>query len=270
MTISIALCLVLASPPDSIPYNLAQPSAVVVLKQPELQEISGLGTTETPGIFCAISDEVGEIYFLDTSGNIVRRLPFRDKGDFEGVEWTGRCLYAVKSDGTLFELFPKKTGLGKVNSYATPLTKQDDIEGLGYDPARHALLIACKGNPDDSAPRRIFAFDLKTLKLSDQPVYVIDPLRVDQLLPEPTKKHFFSPSAIALHPKTRDVYVLSSSLRRLVVLDYHSGAIRWAVRLEKKVFPQPEGLTFSADGTLYISSEAKDGEARLLRFDPKK
>lgn len=257
---------------DSIPYRLNTPSVVINLVSEELQEISGLSPTDVPGVFCAIADEKGEILFVDGNGGgaILQRVLFRDKGDFEGVEKVGRCLYAVKSNGDVFEIDHwQKQERPKVSEYETALNKEDDVEGLGYDARKHALLIACKGNPDSAYLRKIYAFDLKSKQLSAQPVFTIDPVAVNALAgfgPE-DKPHFFSPSGIAVHPLTGDVYVLSSALKRLVVLDYSTGKIRYAVRLDKKILPQPEGISFDPAGHLYLSSEGKKGEGLLLRFD---
>lgn len=256
---------------DTFPYNLNAPSHTIFLVNEELREISGLSPTDVPGVFLAIADERGEIFFVDGNGGgaISRRVLFRDKGDFEGVEWVSGNLYAVKSNGDVFEIENWKDGKPIVTEYDTPLHKENDVEALGYDRLRHALLLACKQDPGDDTLRCIFAFDLKTKKLSEKPVYVIDPLEVNRMIPNSLedKPNYFSPSGVAVHPKTGDVYVLSSSKKRLVALDYHTGAIKYVARLDKKLLPQPEGISFDLAGNLYLSSEGKKGEGLLLRFD---
>lgn len=256
---------------DSLPYLLEAPSQEINLVEAALREISGLSPTSEPGIFCAISDEKGEAFFLDGLGGgaVVRRVLFRDKGDFEGIELVDNCLYAIKSDGDLFEVKHWKRGKLKMKRYKTHLSKSDDVEGLGYDKKRKALLVACKGDPDSSYLRRIYAFDLRHKQLGAEPVFTIDPLEVNALVPyrEGDKKHFFSPSGVAVHPLTNEVYVLSTSLKRLVVLDPATGKIRHAVWLDKHLLPQPEGIAFDPAGNLYLSSEGKKKEGLLLRFD---
>lgn len=91
---------------DSLPYDLQNPVLAINFPSKDLLEISALGPTDEPGIFCALADERGEIFFIDCNngGAITRRVLFRDKGDFEGVEKVGKCLYALKSNGDLFEI----------------------------------------------------------------------------------------------------------------------------------------------------------------------
>ncbi len=256
---------------DSLPYDLQNPSVVINLVSEDLKEISGLSPTDEPGIFCAIADEKGEIFFIDGNGGgtIVQRVLFRDKGDFEAVEKVGKCLYAAKSNGDVFEIGCWEKNNPKATVYETPLTKEDDVEGLCYDSLRNALLIACKGVPDSAYARKVYAFDLKSKQLIETPVFTIDPLEVNLLVAysDEDKAHFFSPSGIAVHPLNGDVYIVSSALKRLVVLDYKTGKIRFAIRLNKKLLPQPEGIAFDRAGNLYLSSEGKKGEGLLYRFD---
>ena len=38
-------------------------------------------------------------------------------------------------------------------------------------------------------------------------------------------------------------------------------------KLYEESFPQPEGITFAPDGTLYISNEGKGGTANILEVE---
>lgn len=274
MSLTLAFCaLLFSSPPDTLPYDLSNPSFIINLASEDLKEISGLSPSDSAGIYLAVNDERGEIFFIDGMGGgaILHKILFREKGDFEGVEMVGKCLYAVKSDGDLFEIGCWNTDTPNIKEYKSPLKKTDDVEGLCYDARRFALLLACKQDPDSAGLRRIFAFNLKTKQLGKTPVYTIDPEAVNRLVPldNSDKNDHISPSGIAIHPITGDVYVISSAQKRLVVLEYNTGAIRYAVRLDKKLLPQPEGIAFDADGNLHLSSEGKKGEGLVFKFDYK-
>ena len=271
MSLLFAVFLSLSAPVDSFPYRLDQPSAAILFEAEALREVSGLSPTDVSGVFLAMNDEEGVFYFVDIKkgGTVVDKVSFREKGDFEGVEMVGQCLYAAKSNGTIFEVGCWQKNHPAIESYNTPLAKTDDVEGLCYDPSRKALLLACKGDPQTDTLRQIWAFDLQTKELGKKPVYSLDPKAVNRLVgygPE-EKPDFFSPSGIAIHPQTKDIYLISTALKRLVVLDPATGAIRYALHLDKKLLPQPEGISFDTEGNLYISSEGKKEAGRLLRFD---
>ena len=257
---------------DTLPYNFDAPSLTINLVSEDLKEVSGLSPTDEPGVFLAIADERGEIYFIDGNGGgaISTRVLFREKGDFEGVEWVDKKMYAVKSNGDVFEINKWKNSPPEVKECHTFLHKEDDVEGLGYDPVRKSLLLACKGDPEQDTVRRIFSFNLETRQLDSIPAYTINPLEVNSRVPydsDDKKGRFFSPSGIAVHPKSKDVFVTSTALKRLVVLDHSTGKIRYAIRLNKDLLPQPEGIAFDSQGNLFLSSEGKKGEGMLLRFD---
>jgi uncharacterized protein YjiK len=42
------------------------------------------------------------------------------------------------------------------------------------------------------------------------------------------------------------------------------------IKLNPKIFRQPEGICFSPDGTMYIASEGDGMEGTLLKFKPGK
>lgn len=79
------------------------------------------------------------------------------------------------------------------------------------------------------------------------------------------KEFIFGPSGIAIQPQSGDIYIISSLGKTLFVLG-KEGKLKHIEKLEKEILPQPEGITFDADGTLYIASEGRDGAARLCIF----
>ena len=243
-----------------IPYRLASPDRVVELGD-ELREVSGL-TVLPGGLLGVVQDEAGVLYRIDARTGAVRsREAFQARGDFEGVEAVGRDVWILRSNGDLTRLRPAGSAVDAV-TFETALAARNDAEGLAYDAPGNRLLIACKENPGNGLRdvRAVYAFDLATNRLGPTPVFTLDRTLLDAADP-------FKPSAIAVRPGSGDVYILSSVRKALVVLA-PDGTVRAVVALPRALYAQPEGIAFTADGTLYISNEGPDGPATLLRFDP--
>ena len=79
----------------------------------------------------------------------------------------------------------------------------------------------------------------------------------------------FQPSGIAVHPVSGNIYIIASVGNLLMVYSRESIMLAM-IKLRTKYFPQPEGICFSPDGSLYISNEGDEDEATILRFERKK
>ena len=80
----------------------------------------------------------------------------------------------------------------------------------------------------------------------------------------------FNPSAIAIHPQSHNIYLLSTKDNKCMAVYNREGKLIAFQKIDKDLMPQPEGICFSPDGKLYISSEGnKHGHGKLFEFDPK-
>ncbi len=259
--------------PD-FPYQVNTPDKTFTMPK-ELEEISGLSVSKDGKSLVAIQDENGIIFLVDkNTGKIVKETKFWEDGDYEGVEVVGEDIYVVKSSGTIYRMAKNGEDVEKFNFF---LDAENDVEGLAYDAKNNRLLLACKAKAgkDSKMKKGIYAFDLNKKTLVNEPVYVISQEDVQQYLSKTpvfeekekllemfgaaTNEFSFAPSSIAVHPRTGHIYLLSSVGKVLFVMD-SAGKILHIEKLKKKVHAQPEGICFDADGTMYISNEAKDGE----------
>lgn len=274
---SLLLCTpTYAQPP--FPYDLSRAQLVGELDH-DLEEISGLSLNGDE--LLAVQDEDGKVFRLNVqNGEILETINFGDEGDYEGVERVGEYIYVLKSSGTLYRIGNMGTDHQQVDKFNGFLNGDNDVEGLAYDVARNRLLLACKAPAISPDARHIYAFDLATHTFDNEPVLAVTKTEIQGFLAScnPTAQHaaicdFFSeedryklgPSALAIHPTTGQYYLTSSRGKLLVVMS-PTGRIQYVFRLDKDAFPQPEGLAFGSDGSLYISTEAKNGEkARVWR-----
>lgn len=267
---------------QTIPYQLDHASHTFTLPQ-ALHEISGLDISPDGKALVAVNDETGQIFLLDkVSGTLLQEIPFWKDGDYEGVEFVGDQVFVVKSSGTLYQIIHPGSEAQEVVKFDSPFGKSYDIEGLALDPTQNRLLVACKGDSGIPDARAIFPFSLDSMRYDTIPAFVItrdsilaflqaNPVldrweKLTQLFDPQEPELAFSPSGIAFHPLTGELYALSSVGKLLVVIDPATGSVRHIQKLDKKVHVQPEGICFDTDGTLYISNEGKSGDAKIHRF----
>lgn len=121
-------------------------------------------------------------------------------------------------------------------------------------------LLAVKENKQDKGSRGVYSFGLGKLRSEGEPLFHIE-------LSDPIfKSEKFNPSEIEMHPATGDYYILDGHNPRLLITG-KDGQPKKLELLNKADFSQPEGLTFTPEGTLYISNEAGDGPANILQVN---
>ena len=237
-------------------YRLHEPNVSSLLNK-KLDEVSGLAHVE-PHILAMINDEDGLIFLWDIrSEDVADEIDFGKGGDYEGIAVEGSTAYVLRSDGDVYRVANFRTN-PHTEKHENPLDDDNDTEGLAYDPTSKNLLIACKA----------------TGRMKHQPdseavlVYQFSSSSPDELVPWLTADGIsLRPSGIAVHPQTNHYYLLSSADRQLVVFGSNRLLLQ-QIDLPKKLFPQPEGICFSPDGTLYIANEKRKDQATLLQFDP--
>lgn len=266
-------------------YNFEKP--VLTMNLPlALLEISGLSYYPTTNQLLAVNDERGWIFFLNaTTGEVEGKETFSGNGDFEGIEWTGQKISTVKSNGNIHFFDMEKKEAGK--AIKTDLRPSNDIEGLGYDADNSQLLLACKGNPNLGKSdkykkvKNIYSFDLATNELNPDPFLSVDDDVLEDYVKDFAGKYDFSkkkkkklkgrandfsPSGIAIHPKTKDFYMISSQGKLLIIFNKDK-ELREVVFLDQKIHRQPEGICFAPNGDLFISNEGKGLGAKIMKYN---
>ena len=76
----------------------------------------------------------------------------------------------------------------------------------------------------------------------------------------------FRPSAMAIHPITKKLYLLSAVDHSLFIFN-ESGVIEQIEQLNPVLFNKSEGLTFFPNGDMIITNEGQTGTPTLLRFN---
>lgn len=238
------------------------------LLPPSLLEVSGIAWMDADHFAC-VQDEAGTVFIYNVRQNkIDQEVPFGGKGDYEGIAIVRQTIYVLRSDGTLFGIDNYSSKQRRVVKYKTHLGKKQDSESLAYDEKNNRLLVAVKAvDPNSHDYKGIYAFDLKTKKMAREPVYKID--LKDEIFADVNKgkaKHSISPSDMDINPLTGDIYILEGTHPKILIMG-PKGDLRSLYKLKGSDFPQPEGLSFSPDGKMYISNEGTKAEGNILQVE---
>ncbi len=248
---------------NKMSYDLNKPDETYILPE-YLEEVSGL-TYYQPGQLAMLNDEHGRMFVYDLSKKkIVRRVRFEGKGDFEGIERVDDYIYAIKSNGKLYRFNVKIEGV--VEKINTPFDSENDVEGLGYDPDSNQLLIALKASGDikgvEVKGKAIYGYHLSSQEFTKTPLYIIKNKDLERVV---GKKFRLRPSGVAVHPISRETYVVAASGNSLLVFDTE-GKPKHLFKLRTSLFPQPEGIAFAPNGDMFISNEMDGEGGKILKF----
>jgi uncharacterized protein YjiK len=256
-------------------YDLKTPDHTWMLPS-QLVEVSG-NTWIDKDHLILIEDLHPNLYLIkidDKNATLEKTIPFADekkeKTDIEDVTYVNNTVYALWSHGVLFKISDWQTR-PRVKKIKTFLSKENNTEGLCYDPVTQKLLVACKDasnvTDEKKSTKAVYQFDIAQNKLDEQPFLLIHTIDFEKVT---ERKLNFFPSAIAVHPVTHDIYLLSTRDNKCMAVYSHDGVFKDVQFIEGDLMPQPEGICFSPDGKLFISSEGKKGEpGNLFEFDSK-
>jgi len=237
----------------------------------DLVEISGLSYMSGPRLAC-VQDELGKIFIYNTSSSsIEKEISFGPPGDYEGLAVVGETIWVLRTDGKLFEVSNMNATRSSVKEYSTHLTVKQDPEGLCYDKKNNRLLVVIKGaDPNSENYKGIYAFDMGSKKMDQQPVFKID--LQDKVFGNGSgkkKKNTINPSDISINPVSGDMYITDGHNPQLLIMDA-GGNIKKLYVLNSNDFAQPEGITFNAAGDLFIANEGtkQPGNIVQVKIDP--
>lgn len=268
---------------SNLNYDFSKPNLNDILPQ-ELHEISGLAILDQNTIAC-IQDEDGILFFYDTKQHkIKRQVTFGLNGDYEGITVVEQALFILRSDGVLFEIKNFNSEKLQIKTYSTGVPAINN-EGLCYDAKNNQLLIGAKGkinkDPAYRDQRFIYAFDLKTKSLKNKPVFQFNTTDINLsaklegiIFPKKKDKKGnlidmgfkLNTSEIALHPLSKQLYVLSATDHCLFIFNMNN-KLEEIKQLSPTLFNKPEGLSFFQNGDIMISNEGQSNQPTLLRFN---
>lgn len=232
----------------------------------KIKEISGLVWDTKINEFLVHQDESGKLFVLDKETKIIKgEYTFAGKGDYEDIAMLNNIAYVLRSDGMITKIIKDSAGgMRGVEAGKISISGTNDFEAMYGDTSRNALIILCKNcKMDNKEVVSAFAFYPDSLGFDNNPVFSIDLKEVEKLAPQKSSR--LEPSAAAIHPVLKKIFIVSSGSNQLVITDLN-GKAEAVFELGKKLFPQAEGITFKSNGDMYISNEGVNERATILRF----
>jgi len=134
-----------------------------------------------------------------------------------------------------------------------------NFESLAYDEINNNFLVISKDgvlNKPESK-RIVYQFTINNPNETSM-VFEVDILKINEIISASltnlgSSDVLFNPSEIAIHPITREIYILSASDRILTI--YNNRGLKSVFPLPAELYYKPEGLAFFKNGDLLISSE---------------
>ncbi len=224
-----------------------------------LLEVSGIAWLDADHFAC-VQDEKGTVFIYNIRQNkIDDEILFGPKGDYEGIAIVDQTIYVLRADGVIFGIENYSGNKPNVKMYTTSLSKKQDSESLAYDKK--------EAESESSEFKGIYAFDLATKTMSETPVYKIDlKHEIFGKIKKGKAKNSISPSDLDINPVNGNLYILEGTKPKLLIMS-PEGKMLYLYDLEKDDFPQPEGLSFSPDGKMYISNEGNKTEGNILQVE---
>lgn len=246
-------------------YNLKKPIKRELGKS--LNEISGLYFSEQDTSLLSISDSKRKVFQIHLTQQKLKDYAekFYEQADFEDVVKLDSAIYVLISNGTILQMPLHAKDSAQTIAYPFWSSGKNDFETLYHDPSEKSLIMICKQCEDEKGEgvRTAYRFDLQNKSFDSTIFYQVKEEAIKSILKKDDAD--FKPSAAAIHPITKNLFILSSAGQLLAVTDTR-GKVLEAYNLNPDLFPQAEGIAFSPNGTMYISNEGKYGKPTLLVF----
>lgn len=251
---------------DSEWYNFSQPYLINL--PPILDEISGIAYYPKDTSVFAIIDEEALLFKIPINNAMnIQQWAFGKAGDYEDIILKDSIFYVMLSNGGIrtLQFNGSEIKTGKYDFILNTKKSENEFESMYVDSGQ--IIILCKDcDGDKKIKTSRYSFDMATGHYNE-----IAPLnngKVADLIED--NKVALKASAAAIHPITKQLYVVSAVNKTIYIFDSALNPLEY-YELNPKIYKQPEGIAFTPDGDLIISNEVYlEGNPNLLVLKNKK
>ena len=206
--------------------------------------------------------------FRSNNPDEVKEWRFDKQRDFEDILYKDSVFYVMISNGDLDKVTFVNDKITVVKSdFPNASKKVNEFESMFFSADSSKLIILCKQCEDDKKTI------LTSYYFNDSAKQFVNyqTIATDAIFKKiGSNKEKIKPSAAAINPVTKDLYVLCS-VNNIIFTQDAEGKIKDVIKLNPKIYKQPEGMAFTPSGDLIISNEvSSEGYATLLLLKYKK
>ena len=147
--------------------------------------------------------------------------------------------------------------------------KLNEFESL-FKTDSGTIVLVCKScEADDKKKVSLYTYNYKDSSKSYTKFMSFETTPIAEKLGDENLK--IKPSAAAVNPITKDLYILNSTGLQFLMILSSAGEFKEVYNVDPVIYKQPEGMTLTPAGDLIISNEShKEGSAQLLIMNNKK
>jgi hypothetical protein len=247
-------------------FDLIHPSEINILPM-GVSSFSDLTLMDSSHLV-GIEPISGNVVFLDINNySISSQLSLGSDFRFQAISRIDSTLILMDSENKVHFLVPPYD----INSFVSSNETIENFHSSGiclHESTKRLFLISeVQEKEEGQFSSYLYAFNLNKNKLSDEPLFEINLTDIETFaiknnlsLPTTIVSNSgdtiqgldLNPSAIAVHPKTNEIYILSSD-RSLIVYNQFGEVVNFTL-LDASIFSKPTGMTFQENGDLLISN----------------
>ncbi|HSY62148.1 MAG TPA: SdiA-regulated domain-containing protein [Cytophaga sp.] len=239
-------------------YDYAQMKEIKL--EHALREISGIAYHAATNTFAAINDEKGTVYILDANTyRVTNKYMFEEEGDYEEIQFAENDIYVLRSDGAVYKMQFDGKSISNVETFEYTGAKAE-YESFYVDTITNTLVLIPKQSKIGTKEKQTITYTINALNgtHAEQKEHTLKWRDLES-------NAMLHPSAVAIHPVSKNIYLLVSIEKKLLVLNA-SWKIIEEYELDHTYFKQPEGMTFDSKGNLYITNEGGEGSATIIQI----
>ncbi len=248
---------------QSIPINQYKQKGEKITYPFINDDLSGITYSNKTKTLFMVQNDPPNIYEVDLAGNFIRKIKLTGFDDTEGISHIAETQFAIAEEKkgriVFFDILSNTSEINLQENYAIQLPNpendswglNDGLEGVSYNPSDQKIYTV-----KEKDNKGFFAFDLPDRFPSNL-------TNADIIIPcDVNSAGFpFLKDLAGVYHQGNSILMLSEDNKVLVQIDENCNEIS---RLSLAAMEQPEGITISDEGFLYVAGEKNE----LFIFEP--